>query len=397
MNIRGAIKYIDELPIEGKRVFIRVDFNVPIKDGQITNDARIKAVLPTIEYAIQKSSKIILASHLGRPRGKDLSQFSLEPVAQRLIPYLNKEVIFSNDCEANGNKKIIQDMQPGDVLLLENLRFHPGEEANSEHFATQLSKYADIYIDDAFGSVHRAHASVSALPKLMPIRGGGFLLKKEIESLSQLLSNPKRPFTVVLGGAKVSDKIDLIMNLFTKVDRMLIGGAMAYTFLKAQGKHVGNSLVEEDKLQLAKNILSEAKRSQVKFLLPEDHVIAEALHEDSKNQTTQNSEIPSGWMGLDIGPKTIALYQKEIGESQTVLWNGPVGAFECQPFSEGTIKIAESIGKNSGFTVVGGGDSVSAIQKFKLQFKYSHVSTGGGATLEFLEGKPMPGIEALSS
>lgn len=278
---------------------------------------------------------------------------------------------------------------------MENLRYHPGEEANSAHFATQLSKYADVYIDDAFGSVHRAHASVDALPRLMKVKGGGLLLKKEFLALSALLANPNKPFTVVLGGAKVSDKIDLIMNLLTKVDRMLIGGAMAYTFLKAQGKHVGDSMIEENKLDLAKNILSQAKAKSVKICLPTDHVIAKEFKEDAERQVTKNSEIPSGWMGLDIGPQTIAQFEQELNDSKTILWNGPVGAFELAPFSEGTLKVAQAIGKNTGFTVVGGGDSVSAIQQFKLQFTYSHVSTGGGATLEFLEGKKMPGIEAL--
>ena len=389
------IRWIDQLDISHKRVFIRVDFNVPMKDGQITSDTRIQAALPTIQYAIDQNAKVILASHLGRPKSKDEKEFSLEPIAQRLLFHLKKEVLFSQDCVAHGNRKIIQDMKEGDVLLLENLRFHPGEEANSEHFATQLSKYCDVYIDDAFGAVHRAHASVDALPKIVKEKGGGFLLKKETEALSGLLRSPKRPFTVVLGGSKVSDKMDLIKNLLPKVDTMLIGGAMAYTFLKAQGKKVGKSLVEENKEVLAKNLLEEAAEHQVEFLLPKDHLIAQELRESAPSQITSDSNIPDGWMGLDIGPKTIELFTNAIQKSETVLWNGPVGAFEVSPFSVGTLKIAQAIAQNRGCTVVGGGDSVSAINQFKLQFKFFHVSTGGGASLEFLEGKKLPGIAAL--
>lgn len=389
------IRWIDQITLSKKRVFIRVDFNVPMKNGQITSDTRIQAALPTIQYAIDHQAKVILASHLGRPKGKQEKEFSLEPVAQRLLFHLKKEVLFSQDCVAHGNRKIIQDMKEGDVLLLENLRFHPGEEANSEHFATQLSKYCDVYIDDAFGAVHRAHASVAALPKLMKEKGGGFLLKKEIEALSGLLHNSKRPFTVVLGGSKVSDKIDLIKNLLPKVDTMLVGGAMAYTFLKAQGKKVGKSLVEEDKVALAKNLLQEAEERQIEFLLPSDHVIAQELNETSTSKVTSDRSIPEGWMGLDIGPKTIERFREAIQKSETVLWNGPLGAFEVSPFSTGTLKIAQAISQNHGCTVVGGGDSVSAINQFKLQFKFFHVSTGGGASLEFLEGKILPGIAAL--
>ncbi len=389
------IRWIDQIPLAQKRVLIRVDFNVPMKDGQIINDSRIKAVLPTLQYAIDQKAKVILASHLGRPKGKKEEALSLEPVAQRLLFYIQKEVLFSQDCTAYANRKIIQDMKEGDVLLLENLRFHPGEEAGSEHFATQLSKYCDVYIDDAFGAVHRAHASVAILPKLVKEKGGGFLLKKELETLSGLLHAPKRPFTVVLGGSKVSDKIDLIKNLLPKVDTMLIGGAMAYTFLKAQGKEVGSSWVEVDKLGLAKNLLKEAQIHQVQFLLPVDHVIAQELSSGASSKTTSDSQIPQGWRGLDIGPKTIELFETQIRKSETILWNGPVGAFEVEPFSMGTLKIAQAISKNQGCTIVGGGDSVSAVNQFKLQFKFFHVSTGGGASLELLEGKTLPGIAAL--
>ena len=389
------IRWIDQLDISHKRVFIRVDFNVPMKEGAITSDTRIQAALPTIQYAIDQNAKVILASHLGRPKSKDEKEFSLEPIAQRLLFHLKKEVLFSQDCVAHGNRKIIQDMKEGDVLLLENLRFHPGEEANSEHFATQLSKYCDVYIDDAFGAVHRAHASVDALPKIVKEKGGGFLLKKETEALSGLLRSPKRPFTVVLGGSKVSDKMDLIKNLLPKVDTMLIGGAMAYTFLKARGANVGKSLVEENKEVLAKNLLEEAAEHQVEFLLPKDNLIAQELRESAPSQITSDRNIPDGWMGLDIGPKTIELFTSAIQKSETVLWNGPVGAFEVSPFSVGTLKIAQAIAQNRGCTVVGGGDSVSAINQFKLQFKFFHVSTGGGASLEFLEGKKLPGIAAL--
>lgn len=390
-----AAKVIDQIQLEKKRVFIRVDFNIPLQDGKITNDTRIKAALPTIQYAIDHQAKVILASHLGRPKGKEIKELSLEPAAERLLFYLKKEVIFSESCEANGNKKIVQEMKEGDVLLLENLRFHPGEEANSEHFAHQLSKYADVYINDAFGVVHRAHASVFSLPKLVKEKGMGFLLKKEIDALSYLLTAPKKPFCVVLGGAKVSDKIPLIINLLNHVDIMIVGGRMAYTFLKAQGIKVGSSWVEDSQMGLAKEILEKAKEQNVEFLLPIDHVIAQELKTDVKKQLTFGSEIPEGWMGLDIGEKTIYLFEKAIQRSQTVLWNGPVGVFEVEPFSDGTLKIAQAISQNAGFTVVGGGDSVSAVAQFKLQFKFSHISTGGGAALCFLEGKELPGIKAL--
>lgn len=391
-----AIKCIDEIDIQGKRVFIREDFNVPVQDHKILNDLRIKAALPTIEYAIEKGARLILASHLGRPKGKPIPEFSLEPVAERLSLYLKKEVIFAADCEGSGHQKMVQQMKPGDVLLLENLRFHPGEVSNSEHFANQLSKLCDVYINDAFGAVHRAHASVSALPRLIWERGVGFLMKREIEALTNLLATPKSPYAMVLGGAKIGDKIGVFTHLLDRVDKVMIGGAMAYTFLKAEGKKVGNSLIQEEKLAVAKSILEQAKENRVEFLLPKDHLIVKELREDAETGTTEGDEIPEGWLGVDIGPKTIELYQQALKDCKTILWNGPMGAFEMKPFSKGTEAIATVISKNKGFTVVGGGDSVNAVYEFKLQLKFSHISTGGGACLEFLEGKTLPGLMLLN-
>lgn len=390
-----AVKYIDQLDIQKKKVFIRVDFNVPMEQRQITSDARIRASLPTIQYAIEQGAKIILASHLGRPKGNVDLKFSLEPCAERLLFYLKKEVIFSKNCEAFGNKGIVRDMKEGSILLLENLRFHPGEEANSDHFALQLSELGDVYINDAFGAVHRAHASVYALPQLVKVKGAGFLIKKEMEALSFLLKNPPKPFTVIMGGAKISDKIDLISRLLECVDYLMIGGAMAYTFLRAKGKKVGKSLVEEEKISLAERLLKKAEERRVRLLLPLDHVVTAAVEEGAKTEITLKDEISGEWMGGDIGPKTIELYEKVISDSKTIFWNGPMGAFEYSSFCRGTQKVAEAMAKNKGFTVVGGGDSVSAIQKFKLHYKFSHVSTGGGASLKFLEGKKLPGLVAL--
>lgn len=392
-----GIKYIDEMALAHKKVFIRVDFNLPMKDGKIVNDLRLKESLPTIQHAREQGAKIILASHLGRPEGKIVSKLSLEPIAELLLFYLKESVIFSHNCEANGNKKIVQDMKEGSVLLLENLRFHPGEEANSVHFANQLSKLCNVYINDAFGAIHRIHASVEALPKIVSVKGAGFLIKKEIEALTYLLKKPKKPYTIIIGGKKVSDKIGLLNCLLDQVDAIIIGGAMAYTFLRAMGIKTGNSLVEEDKITVARDLLQRAKKNQVRLLLPIDHVVGKRLRDDTPVEVTLGSEVPDGWMGCDIGPKTIELYGKIISESQTVMWNGPLGAFEFKPFETGTKKIAETVGKNRGYTVVGGGDSVAAIQAFKSHYKFSHVSTGGGASLEFLEGKILPGLEALKS
>jgi phosphoglycerate kinase len=331
-----AIKCIDEIDIQGKRVFIREDFNVPIQEKKILNDLRIRAALPTIQYAIEKNAKVILASHLGRPKGKVIPEYSLEPVGERLSFYLKKEVFFSKSCEGSGNHRIIQQMKPGDVFLLENLRFHPGEESNSEHFATQLSKLCDVYINDAFGAVHRAHASVAMLPRLIRNRGVGFLMKQEIYALSELMGKPASPYAVVVGGAKAGDKIGVIASLLSRIDKIIIGGAMAYTFLKAQGKKVGNSRTEGDKLHLAKSILDQAKENRVECLLPIDHLIVKELRENAETETTEGDEIPDGWLGVDIGPKTIEAYRNALEGCKTILWNGPMGVFEMKPFSKGT-------------------------------------------------------------
>ncbi|MBI4040536.1 MAG: phosphoglycerate kinase [Deltaproteobacteria bacterium] len=389
------IQYIDELNIENARVFIRCDFNVPLKDGHITNDLRIKASIPTIEYAQSKNAKVILASHLGRPKGKIDKTLSLEPIAERLLIYLKREVFFSNDCQAYGNLKLIEQMRPQDVLLFENLRFHPGETNNSHHFALQLSKYADVYVNDAFGAAHRAHASVEALPKLFSEKGGGLLLKKEIQALTALIENRTPPYVVVLGGGKVSDKVSLLRQIIDVADTLLLGGAMAYPFLKAQGFEVGNSKLEEEAVDIAHDLLQEAKKKKIQIILPRDHWVAKRCDVDAEVEKTPSPAIPKGWMGLDIGPKTILQYAQILEKAKTIFWNGPMGIFEVAPFEQGTFAIAEAIANNNGYTVVGGGDSVAAVYKYQLQLKFSHVSTGGGASLEFLQGTPLPGILAL--
>ena len=392
-----SIKSIEQFELQGKRVFLRVDFNVPMKNGKILSDARIQAVLPTLTYALDKGAKLILASHLGRPKGKVVPELSLEPIAVFLSEILHKDVFFSKNIEGHGNVKMIENMKPGEVILLENLRFHPGEEKNSAHFATQLSKYCDIYVNDAFGTSHRSHASVDALARIVQARGFGFLMQKEIENLSKLLGRPDEPYTVIVGGAKISDKISLLENLVPKVNCLIIGGAMAYTFLKAKGIEVGNSLVEEDKLHFARRLMEAAKKNRTEILLPLDHVVVKELSETSESQTTRGQKIKNEWMGVDIGPFTIEAFLKRIEKSKTIMWNGPMGVFEMEPFSKGTKAIAEAIAQNKGFRVVGGGDSVSAITQFGLASQYSHVSTGGGASLEFLEGKALPGILALET
>jgi phosphoglycerate kinase len=393
-----ALKTIDALNLGGKRVFIRVDFNVPLDEaGKVADDQRIRAALPTIKFALERKAKVILASHLGRPKGKpeDKKKFTLLPVAERLQQLLDQDVIFADDCVGDGVKKLVRELKDGQVLLLENLRFHPEEEANEENFTKELSSLADVWINDAFGTAHRAHASTAGMAKFVKEKAAGFLIKKEVEYLGQALAKPAKPFVAILGGAKVSDKIKVLENLISKADAVLIGGAMAYTFLKAQGVPVGRSKVEEDKLDLALSILEKAKAKGVDLLLPVDHVGATEVKETAKREVINDKAIPADLIGLDIGPKTLDRYRQRILDAKTVFWNGPMGLFEQKPWAEGTFGVAKAMAEAPGITVVGGGDSAAAVEEAGLVSKMKHVSTGGGASLEYIEGRELPGIAVL--
>ncbi len=393
-----AVKYLDELTLQGKRVFIRVDFNVPLDDQQrVTDDTRIREALPTIRKALELGGKVVLASHLGRPKGPD-KKLSLLPAAKRLAELLGKphEVLMADDCVGEGVGKMAKDLEPGQVLMLENLRFHKQEEANDEAFARELASFADVYCNDAFGTAHRAHASTAGMAPFVKERCAGFLMRKEIEKLGKVVKNPEKPFVVILGGAKVSDKIKVIENLLPKCNAMLIGGAMAYTFLKAQGASVGKSRVEEDKVPLASRLLEVAKQHGVELVLPIDHVVGSSPDEKSEAIDVADRNIPADKMGLDIGSKSRAMFTQHIKAAKTVLWNGPMGLFEVAKFAEGTKSVAAAMAMNSqALTVVGGGDSAAAVNELGYASKLSHVSTGGGASLELLEGIKLPGIAAL--
>jgi len=390
-----VIQAIDKLELKGKRVFVRVDFNVPLSEkNEITDDTRIRLSLPTIRFMIEAGGKSILASHLGRPKGKRDLKFSLAPVAERLAQLLGKQVTLAPDCIGEEVQEQIERMKEGEVILLENLRFHPEEEKDEGNFSKALASLCDVYVNDAFGAAHRAHASTEGITRYVKTVAAGFLMIKEIESLEKALINPKKPYVAILGGAKVSDKIGVVENLLNRVTTLLIGGGMAYTFLKAKGFEVGKSLVEEDQMDFSLNLLKKAE-GKIRLVLPADHVAAERMDIQARRQIVRNGRIPKDWVCLDIGPETVRVFSEEIRMAKTVVWNGPMGVFEMEPFSGGTFAIARAVADSSAFSIVGGGDSVAAVNKAGVADKVSHISTGGGASLEFLEGKKLPGIEAL--
>jgi len=388
---------IEDLDLRGKRVFIRADFNVPLDDNlMVTDDRRIRSTLPTINYAIDEGAKVILSSHFGRPKGKRDPKLSLAPVAKRLQRLLNKDVIFIPDCVGSQVESLVSKMKEGDVVLLENLRYYPEEEQNNEEFARALASLADVYVNDAFGTAHRAHASIVGVPKFLPA-AAGFLLKKEIEYLRGAIENPVRPFVAILGGAKVSGKINVLENLVGKVDKVLIGGGMAYTFIKAMGYEVGNSLVEEDMFETAQRIRRKLKGMGIKFYLPVDCVIAQGIETSTETKIIPTLEIPKGWAALDIGPATARLFSEAIQDAKTILWNGPMGVFEEDAFSRGTFAVARAVADAYALTIVGGGDTDLAVHRAGVSDAISFISTGGGAALQLLEGKELPGIAVLAN
>jgi len=389
-------KSVRDMDVKGKRVFCRVDFNVPMQDGQVTDETRIRAALPTIEYLRKEGAKVILASHLGRPKGKAVDELRLDPVAKRLGEHLGIEVRKTNEAYGPEVEQTISEMNEGDVLLLENVRFYPGEEKNDPELAKQFASLADVYVNDAFGAAHRAHASTAGIAEHIPAVAG-FLMEKEIEVLGKALSNPERPFTAIIGGAKVKDKIGVIENLLEKVDNLIIGGGLAYTFVKAQGHEIGKSLLEEDKIDLATQFMNKAKEKGVNFYMPVDVKVADDFSNDANTKIVSIEEIPSDWEALDIGPKTAELYRDVILNSKLVIWNGPMGVFELDAFANGTKAVGQALADATNtYSIIGGGDSAAAVEKFGLADKMSHISTGGGASLEFMEGKELPGVVLLN-
>jgi phosphoglycerate kinase len=389
-------KTIKDVDVKGQRVLCRVDFNVPMSDGKITDETRIRAALPTIQYLVDQGAKVILASHLGRPKGQVVEELRLTPVAKKLGEILNKDVKKADEAYGENVQQIVNDMSEGDVLVLENVRFYPGETKNDPELAKELASLADIYVNDAFGAAHRAHASTEGVAKHLPAVAG-LLMEKEIEVLGKALSNPERPFTAIIGGAKVKDKIGVIDNLLEKVDNLIIGGGLAYTFVKAQGHEVGKSLLEEDKIDLAKQFMKKAEEKGVKFYMPVDVVVADDFSNDANTQVVSIDAIPADWEALDIGPKTREQFQDVIKNSKLVIWNGPMGVFELEAFANGTKAVANALADATDtYSVIGGGDSAAAVEKFDLADKMSHISTGGGASLEFMEGKELPGVVALN-
>lgn len=392
-----AIRYIDEIgDLGGKKVFIRVDFNVPLDENQnITEDTRIRAVLPTINYILDAGASVVLASHLGRPKGEWKQIYSMAPAAKRLSRLLGKEVRLAPDCIGDAVKRMIDALQPGDVLMLENVRFYEGEEKNDENFAKALANGCDIYINDAFAVSHRAHASVEAITRFFPIAAAGFLLKKEINFFEKAMDNPIRPLVAILGGAKVSGKLEVLENLINKVDKVIIGGGMAFTFIKALGYNVGKSLVEENLIETARKTYELARSKGIKFYLPVDCVVADRFQPEAETKVTTTQEIPDGWMALDIGPATVALFAEALQNAKTIIWNGPMGVFEMDAFSRGTYAMVSAVANSYALTIVGGGDTDSAVHRAGEFAKISYISTGGGAFLELLEGKQLPGIKVL--
>lgn len=389
-------KMIQDVDVQNKRVLMRVDFNVPMNDqGEITDDKRIAAALPSIEYLIEQGAKVVLMSHFGRPNGEVVDSMRMDPIAKHLGSLLNKTVVKADDCVGPSATEAVANMKSGDVVLLENVRFHKEEEANDLEFARQLAALGDVYVNDAFGTAHRAHASTAGVAQYLPAVAG-FLMEKELQFLGGAVENPKRPFVAILGGAKVKDKIAVIESLLDKVDTLIIGGGMAYTFLKAKGYEVGNSLLDKERVDFCKEIMTTAASKNVDILLPVDIVVAKEFAVDAENKVVNADQIPADWEGLDIGPKSIELFNKAINEAATVVWNGPMGVFEWENYAKGTNGVAAALAASSGITIIGGGDSAAAVEQANLADKMSHVSTGGGASLEFLEGKELPGVAALN-
>lgn len=388
-------KTMKDLDVKGKRVFVRVDFNVPMEDGEITDDTRIRAAIPTIQDLVNRGAKVILASHLGRPKGEVKEEFRLTQVGKRLAELMNKQVTKLDESIGETVEAAVENMQDGDIILLENVRFHKGEEKNDEQLAKAFAQLADLYVNDAFGAAHRAHASTEGIAKHIPAVSG-LLMEKELEVLGKALSNPERPFTAIIGGAKVKDKIGVIENLLDKVDHLIIGGGLSFTFIKAQGYSIGKSLLEEDKIELARGFIEKAKEKGVQLHMPIDAVVANEFSKDAETKVVDIENIPEDWMGLDIGPKTAEKYSEVIKQSKLIIWNGPMGVFEMEKFENGTKTVANAMAQTEGYTIIGGGDSAAAVEKFNVAKEMDHISTGGGASLELMEGKQLPGIVALN-